>query len=164
MADCGLLVSKAPATYKEWLDCFEVLKKFRNIEKEQLERIMEGSFCSSPQMTAIFQKQLIETVNAMLDMRIKHFVRSVNECIEFNEFEFLDLCFVKLKKETAQVLRLAELRFLDSGFRESLSSSIREQLGSFTDKVLGHLGEEASEHGNTALEDALYLIKRIDLF
>ena len=153
---------KAPATYQEWLSCLEQMKG-RN-GREAFAAAAHGSFAGSELTLGALQKQIVETVNALLDQSVKRFLRRLNESIAFNELAQTELLFKRLRKSVHEILFFEELAFLPEAFRASLSEAVKTQMGAFWNKTVRFLEEQSLEFSNSQLEDALFLIRRIRLF
>ena len=115
-------------------------------------------------MQAALERQMVDTINAVLNKSVKRFMRNLNECITFNELAQIDVLFKRLKKDTNKTLFFLNLSFLSSEFKAELYASITVQMTDFWNDTVGFLRQQAMDHSNSDLEDALFLISRIRLF
>ena len=53
---------KAPTTYQEWLDCFEIMKHNPVSGNGVFEAVASGSFTGTEVTKGAMQKQIVETV------------------------------------------------------------------------------------------------------
>lgn len=155
---------KAPATYQEWLDCLAVLKGTNVHSSGVYEAMVTGSFAGTDVTKAALQRQIVDSINAMLDNSAKRFIRNMNDSITFNELSQIELLFNRLKKDVKVALFFETLDFLPKDFRNELSDSIRKQMSGFWKDTVNFLYEQSLEYSNSDLEDALFQIKRIKLF
>ena len=155
---------KAPATYQEWLDCFVVLKGTNVYSTGVYDALVAGSFTGTDVTKTALQRQIVDSINAMLDNSAKRFIRNMNDSITFNELSQIELLFNRLKKDVKVALFFESLEFLPTEFRNELSSSVRKQMSDFWNDTVHFLYEQSLEYSNSDLEDALFLIKRIKLF
>ena len=58
---------KAPATYQEWLDCLVVLKGTNVYSTGVYDALVAGSFTGTDVTKAALQRQIVDSINAMLD-------------------------------------------------------------------------------------------------
>jgi hypothetical protein len=158
------IASQAPTTYQEWLSCFDSMKNSMNPSDETFAAARKGNFTGSELTKSALQKQIVETVNAVLDRSIKRFVRHLNENIIFNDFLQTELLFKRLKKDINKVLFFEGLAFLPRSFRCELGESVKEQMSKFWNDTLSYLSEQSIELSHAELEDVLFLVKRINLF
>ena len=155
---------KAPTTYQEWLDCLVVLKGTNVYSTGVYDALVAGSFTGTDVTKAALQRQIVDSINAMLDNSAKRFIRNMNDSITFNELSQIELLFNRLKKDVKVALFFEPLEFLPTEFRNELSSSVRKQMSDFWNDTVHFLYEQSLEYSNSDLEDALFLIKRIKLF
>ncbi|MBQ4557107.1 MAG: hypothetical protein IJA60_05625 [Clostridia bacterium] len=155
---------KSPTTYQEWLDCFLMMKGNRTSRDKAFAAASTGTFCGSEATAVALQKQLVETVNAVLDRSAKRFIRDVNECISFNELLQINVLFRRFKNDVNNTLFFENLFFLPQNFRTELSESVKTQMTRFWNDTVGFLHDQSLEFLNSDLEDVLFLIKRIHLF
>ncbi len=155
---------KAPSAYQEWIDCLNLLKKRDVKSAEVYEALTAGSFAGTDTTLAALQRQILETVNASLDISAKRFIGKMNECIAFNELEQMDLLFHRLKRDIKVALFFEKLSFLPDTYRSELADSVKKQMADFWDRTVKFLYEQSVEFSNSDLEDALFLIKRIKIF
>ena len=92
-------IAEAPSTYQEWLDCFERMKEVPLSNNRDLEVLSLGTFAGTGTMQAAFERQMVDTVNVVLNKSTKRFMRDLNECIAFNELAQVDVLFKRLKKD-----------------------------------------------------------------
>ena len=133
-------------------------------DSEIFDIVGEGSFAGSDLTRNALQKQIVETVNAVLDRSVKRFIRNLNENIAFNEFLQTELLFKRLKKDVHRSLFFTRLSFLPKEFRAELETSVRDQMCRFWDDTIRFLYDQSLEFSNPELEDTLFLVKRIRLF
>lgn len=155
---------KAPTTYQDWLDCFETMKHNPVSGNGVFEAVAAGSFTGTGATNSAMQKQVVETVNAILDKSAKRFIKELNESISFNELSQVDVLFRRLKRDVENSLFFENLFFLPKTFRKELSESVKTQMQKFWDDTVRFLYEQSLEFSNSELEDVLFLIKRIHLF
>lgn len=155
---------KAPTTYQEWLDCFETMKHNPVSGSGVFDAVASGSFTGTEVTNGTMQKQVIETVNAILDKSAKRFIKELNESISFNDLSQIDVLFRHLKRDVEKSLFFENLFFLPKTFRVELSQSVKTQMQKFWDDTVRFLVDQSLEFSNSALEDALFLINRIHLF
>ena len=123
-----------------------------------------GSFAGTGTMQAALERQMVDTINAVLNKSTKRFIRDLNECIAFNELAQVDVLFKRLKKDIHKTTFFLELSFLSSDFKNELYQSITDQMTGFWDDTIRFLRQQAMDYSNSDLEDALFLIRRIRLF
>lgn len=155
---------KAPTTYQEWLDCFEIMKHNPVSGNGVFEAVASGSFTGTEVTKGAMQKQIVETVNAILDKSAKRFIKELNESISFNDLSQLDVLFRRLKRDIEKSLFFENLFFLPKTFRKELSESVKTQMQKFWDDTVKFLYDQSMEFSNSELEDVLFLINRIHLF
>ncbi len=155
---------KAPCTYQEWLDCFELMKDTRNDNSSAFEAAMQGSFTGSELTEIALQQQLVQTVNYLLDSSTKRFIKLLNQNIAFNDLSQTDLLFRRLKKDVNRVFFFENLSFFPEKLRQDLAEQITTQMTDFWDSTVSFLYKQSLEFSNSELEDVLFLIKRIHLF
>ena len=155
---------KAPITYQEWLDCFEAMKHSPVRDHAVFEAVAAGSFAGTEATNVAMQKQVVETVNAILDKSAKRFIKGLNESISFNDLSQIDILFRRLKHDVEKSLFFENLFFLSETFRMELSESVKTQMKKFWDDTVKFLYEQSMEFCNSELEDVLFLINRIHLF
>ena len=155
---------KVPSTYQDWLLCFDVMKNGSGADNDVFDAACMGSFVGSDLAKNALQKQIVETVNALLDKSVKRFIRNLNENIAFNELSQTELLFKRLKKDIAKSLFFTELTFLPKSFRNELEDSVKEQMSNFWKDTIQFLYDQSLEFSNSDLEDVLFLVKRIRLF
>ncbi len=155
---------KTPYTYQEWLDCFELMKSNSADSTGVFDAVVSGSFAGTETTKSALQKQIVETVNAILDKSAKRFIKELNESIAFNDLTQVDLLFRRLKKDVHKSLFFENLFFLPKKFREELSDSVKTQMKGFWGDTVKFLYEQSLEFSNSELEDVLFLINRIHLF
>lgn len=107
---------------------------------------------------------MVDTINAVLNRSEKRFLRELNECLSFHELERAEFLFKRLKKDVHQTLFFMQLSFLSDGFKEKLYSSVKTQLDCFWNDTIASLRKQAMDHPNSALEDTIFLVRRIRLF
>lgn len=154
----------APTTYQEWLECFELMKSGSIVGNEVFDAVRGGIFVGSDLTKDALQRQIVETVNALLDKSVKRFIRNLNDSIAFNELPDTVLLFKRLKKEVNISLFFTELSFLPEGFRHDLEKSVKDQMNGFWNDTVAFLQDQSLEFSNSDLEDILFLVKRIRLF
>lgn len=155
---------KAPCTYQDWLACFDRMKNASDADAEVFDAACMGVFTGSEQTKIALQRQLVETVNAFLEKRVKRFLRSLNENIAFNELPQTELLFKRLKRDVERSLFFTKLTFLPQSYRAELEASVKEQMSGFWDNTVSFLRKQSLEVCNAELEDVLFLVKRIRLF
>lgn len=154
----------APSTYQDWLDCFARMRELPLSGNGDFEVLALGSFSGTGAMQAALERQMVDTINAVLNKSVKRFVRNLNECIAFNELAQVDVLFKRLKKDVNKTLFFLNLSFLSGEFKDELYASITSQMTGFWDDTVGFLRQQAMDYSNSDLEDALFLIRRIRLF
>lgn len=154
----------APSTYQDWLDCFAQIKDGPLSGSEDVQALSLGSFAGTSAMRAALERQITDTVNAVLDRSVKHFARDLNECMLLGEFAQADGLFRRLKREVHRAAFFLELSFLPEAFRAELYRSMRRQITAYWDDTVRFLQDQAMERAESDLEDALFLIRRIQLF
>lgn len=156
---------KAPNTYQEWLHCFDVLKQNAVNVRDMLDAIALGHFTGTDQTCSALQKQVVETVNAILDKSAKRFVKELNDCIVFNDFTEIEIIFRRLKRDVnGKAMFFDKMLFLPRSFRDELGQSVKTQMQMFWDETVTFLQRQSLECSNSELDDAVYLLKRIHLF
>ena len=148
-------IAEAPSTYQEWLDCFERMKEVPLSNNRDLEVLS---------LLITFERQMVDTVNVVLNKSTKRFMRDLNECIAFNELAQVDVLFKRLKKDIHKATFFVNLSFLPNSFKTELYRSVTEQMTMFWDNMIAFLQQQANDFSNSDLEDALFLIRRIKLF
>lgn len=155
---------KAPATYREWLDCLDILKGTNVHSTGVYDALISGSFAGTEATKAALQKQIVDSVNILLDNSAKRFIRNMNDSIAFNELGQIELLFNRLKKDVKVSLFFESLDFLPKEYRKELSDSVRKQMLNLWNETASFLYGQSLEYSNSDLEDALFLIKRKKLF
>ncbi len=154
----------APSTYQDWLDCFARMRELPLSGDGDFAALALGSFSGSSAMQAALERQMVEAINVVLNKSVKRFVRDLNECIAFNDLAQVDTLFKRLKKNINKTLFFLNLSFLPGEFKDELYASITGQMTEFWNDTVGFLRQQALDHSNPDLEDALFLIRRIRLF
>lgn len=157
-------VAAAPSTYQDWLDCFERMKEVPLSSNGDFDILARGSFTGTGTMQVALERQMVDTINAVLNKSTKRFIRDLNECIAFNELAQVDLLFKRLKKDIHKTTFFLELSFLTNDFKCELYHSLTDQMIGFWDDTIRFLQQQARDYSNSDLEDALFLIRRIRLF
>lgn len=157
-------VTAAPSTYQDWLDCFARMRELPLSGNGDFEVLALGSFSGTGAMQAALERQMVYTINAVLNKSVKRFVRDLNECIAFNELAQVDVLFKRFKKDISKTMFFLNLSFLSGEFKDELYASITGQMTGFWDDTVGFLRQQAMDYSNSDLEDALFLIRRIRLF
>ncbi len=157
-------IADAPSTYQEWLDCFERMKEVPLSNNRDFEVLSLGTFAGARTMQAAFERQMVDTVNVVLNKSTKRFVRDLNDRIVFNELAQVDVLFKRLKKDIHKATFFVNLSFLSNSFKAELYRSVAEQMTAFWDNMIAFLQQQANDFPNSDLEDALFLIRRIKLF
>lgn len=155
---------KAPATYREWLDCLDILKGNNVHGTGVYDALVSGSFAGTEATKTALQKQIVDSVNILLDNSARRFIRNMNESISFNELGQIELLFNRLKKDVKVSLFFESLDFLPGEYRKELSDSVRKQMLDLWNETVSFLYGQSLEYSNSDLEDALFLIKRKKLF
>ena len=164
MIDLRERPAAAPSTYQDWLDCFARMRELPLSGNGDFEVLALGVFSGTSAMQAALERQMVDTINAVLNKSVKRFMRNLNECITFNELAQIDVLFKRLKKDINKTLFFLNLSFLSSEFKAELYASITVQMTDFWNDTVGFLRQQAMDHSNSDLEDALFLISRIRLF
>ncbi len=153
-----------PSTYGEWLNAFDYLKSKSSVDDKVIQRISKGSLRGNDKVHASFQVQLIETINKMIDLRVRKFRNDINRCIELNELSDIPALFLNLKNEIRKCFFFSQLDFVVEDIRNELQQSIEKQISVFWEETTKFLHEQAMEYSNSELEDALFHIGRMRLF
>jgi hypothetical protein len=153
-----------PATYEDWLNCFDLLKLSSSVDNSVAMTIANGSFINKGYIATQFHQKLAETINEMLNKRITRFLKELNMLISFNELSDIVPLFVKLRNEVNNCLFFSEFRFLDIKVKGELEQSVKIQMEQFWADTLSFLQKQTMDYSNIELEDSLLLIRRIDLF
>ena len=153
-----------PTTYEEWLCCFDLLKTGASADNGLVAAIGQGTLTTGGYIAAQFHQTLAETINVMLNNRIARFLKDLNMLISFNELLDIVPLFIRLRIEVRKCLFFTGLAFLDRDIKAELERSIREQMAGFWNDTVSFLGRQTIENNNSELEDALFLIHRIELF
>lgn len=153
-----------PATYEDWLNCFDLLRKNSFVDDEVAMTIAKGSFRNRGYIAAQFQQKLAETISEMLNNRITRFLKDLNMLISFNELSDIVPLFVKLRNEVNKCMFFTELSFLEPNIRYELEQSVKIQVENFWNDTIMFLQRQTMEFHNADLEDSLFLIRRINLF
>ncbi len=154
----------APTTYQEWLICLERMKRGTAADGEAFEEAKRGAFVGSELTKNALQRQMVETVNAVLNKSVKRFARGLNESIAFGELAGTSLLFKRLKADIHKSLFFTELTFLPEEFRGELERSVKEQMNGFWEETVAFLRNQRLDFSNEDLEDLLFAVKRIRLF
>lgn len=155
---------KVPSTYRDWLECFNQMQNGLMYDEVFYAAISKGSFVGNKLTKSAFQKQLVNTVNTILDKNVKRFSKDLNEIIIFNEFSELELLFRRFRKNIYKVLFFDNFIFLPKTFRDELKKSIMKQMSEFWEDTKKFLYLQTMEFSNSELDDAVFLINRIKLF
>lgn len=126
--------------------------------------IAQGSFISDGYIAVRFRQKLVETVNEMLNKRTARFLKDLNTLISFNEFADMAPLFVKLRNEVNKCLFFTEWGFLGEEMKGELARSVKGQMRKFWEDTVAFLQKQTVEFCNADLEDALFLIRRLELF
>ena len=153
-----------PSSYQEWLDCFARMKEAPLSAAQDFEAAASGTFNGSPAMLAALERQLIDTVNALLDRCTRRFIRHLNGCLADGAYEQLELFFRRLRSDVQRVLFFRSLTFLPEEFRCELYHGVQKQTCDFWQGTLRFLQAQTEEAPMPDLEDALFLIRRMKLF
>ena len=155
---------KSPTTYKEWLDCFEIMKHNPACGNGVFEAVTSGCFTGTEVTIGAMQNQIVETVNVILDKSTNQFIKELNESILFCDLSEVDILFRQLKRDIEKSLFFEKMFFLPNTFRNELSEIVKVQMQEFWDDTMDFLYKQSLEVSNSELEDMLFLIKRIHLF
>lgn len=160
----GLPPIKPPSTYQDWLIYFDIMKHGSGIDSDVYDALCMGSFVGSDLTRNALQKQIVETVNAVLDKGVKRFNRNFNENIAFNELSQTEVLFKRLKKDVLMSLFFTRLTFLPKDFRSELEDSVKVEMTRFWETTMKFLYDQSLEFSNPELENLLFLVKKIKLF
>ena len=72
-------IAEAPSTYQEWLDCFERMKEVPLSNNRDLEVLSLGTFAGTGTMQAAFERQMVDTVNVVLNKSTKRFKMCIRD-------------------------------------------------------------------------------------
>ncbi len=154
---------RAPTCYAEWLRWFEVLQT-RNISRDEL-RFLENGSCTDSDMTIeYFEEQLIKTENIMLKRYIKNFAKTLEMYFAYGEYDCLYEPFRLLARQFAGCLFFEHLSFMSPEFRRSLSDSVMANAKDHWKKAVKQIYMACIEGNGNILEDQLYMINKIRLF
>ena len=109
-----------PVTYQQWLDCFQLMREQPLSSVGIYEAAAAGSFTGTRAIQAALERQMVDTIHAVLNRSEKRFLRELNECLSFHELERAEFLFKRLKKDVHQTLFFMQLSFLSDGFKEKL--------------------------------------------
>lgn len=154
---------KIPDTYGDWLTCFESLKKGTRVEYEYFTHIHKGKVPSDLTLQKIFEQQLIDTINVMLNNRIKKFNKELNFLLSFNETLEVVRLFYRLNQSFSDCLFFHELTPLNTSFKVELHQSIETEVKRFWQFTLNQLHKESVQVGNHELEAIVFEVKKIKL-
>ena len=71
-------VAAAPSTYQDWLDCFERMKEVPLSGNGDFDVLALGSFAGTGAMQAALERQMVDTINAVLNKSTKRFIGYLN--------------------------------------------------------------------------------------
>ena len=156
-------IKAAPSNYEEWLECFEYLKS-GNTYPDTIRLIASGQCVSYSQIKGYFNKQLVSTINAMIQKYINVFKKELQMYVEFNEVFNIYIPFKKLANKFSVCLFFTELDFLDEDFITELENSVINDITDFWNSMLDSLHKQYMEQNNQSLEEEFFRIKRVKLF
>ncbi|MBQ7353411.1 MAG: hypothetical protein IJW54_05335 [Clostridia bacterium] len=157
-----IAVSK-PSSYSDWIRAFENIKSYP-LSQDSYYELELGRLDTYSSMSHPFNSMLTDTINVVLNRCIDSFSRELDMCLSFNEIDNIELVFSHLKTNVRRVFFFERLGFLPDSVKNELSEKIKEQMSAFWNTVVNHLTKEAMNNQIGALEDTLFLIKRIKLF
>ena len=67
----------APVTYQEWLDCLAILKGTSVYSSGIYEALIGGSFDGTDVTKTALQRQIVDSINALLDNSAKRFIKNM---------------------------------------------------------------------------------------
>ena len=155
-------ICDTPASYADWLRCFEILQN-RIPDEEELGLLQKGSCADFDSAGVFFQEQLVRTVNLMVNRYVAAFNRELEQCGVFNDYDNFAKPFAVLAKRLQGGLFFAELSFLPEDFRCELAASLARE-GERLWKTAVQAAYRQCCDGNPFLEDQLLLIRRIRPF
>jgi len=153
-----------PATYEQWLRCFDLLRLSTSVDSSVAMTIANGSLAGKGYIIEKFHQKLADTITEMLNKRFAWFVKDLNMLLNFNELLDIAPLFVKLRNQLEICLVLTRLSFLEADIQASLALSVRTQAQKFWGETVGFLQRQSVEVDSSDLNDSLFLIRRINLF
>jgi len=109
-----------PATYEDWLNCFDRLKMGSSVDSGTAMRIARGSFINRGYIAQQFQRELADAITEMLNNRTARFLKELNMLISLNELSDIVSLFIKLRNEVNRCLFFCDIQFLDKTVKAEL--------------------------------------------
>ena len=156
-------LTTAPERYADWLGVLETLRQ-RDLTEEECALLACGCCTDLESALPYLEQQLIETVNRMLKNCIRSFRRDAAEAEMYSDTDALLSAFRRFAQKLDRCAFFTELSFLPQGFRSELFDSLKTEAGKYWNCLTANLAREAVENNQPALEDLLYMIRRIRLF
>lgn len=156
-------LTAAPERYADWLRILETLQQ-RDLTEDERALLARGCCADLESALPYLEQQLIETVNRMLKNCIRSFRRDAAEAEMYSDMDAMLTAFRRFAKKLDRCAFFTELSFLPPGFRAELFDSLKTGAGKYWNGLTANLAREAVENNQPALEDLLYMIRRIRLF
>ena len=153
-----------PEIYDQWLKCFDELKASSSADSGLTDALRKGTFSGYPNLEAQFNRQLVDTINVMLDKRVKRFLRDLNMLLSSGELLDIVPLFIRLRNEIGKCLFFTGSGFIKKDVRRELEDSVKTQMIRFWDDTVSFLKKQTMEVSGPDLEDALFLISRLTVF
>ena len=121
------VIKQAPSNYLQWLESFELLKT-KLVSTEDIIMLRNGSCSDIGSSVDYFEKELIKTVNKMINICIKSFNREINMYLSFNENESYFEAYRRMARRLHNCLFFTELNFLSVQFRKEFEQSVNNEI------------------------------------
>ena len=156
-------ITAPPADYNGWVECLEALED--GIPDDNAEHMLSVGTC--PEYSGIkpyFHLRIENSVNAIINTCIKELRREVSRLTAEGDVRGLHIAFIRFSKRIRRCLFFNRIPFLDSGYKEELLIKTQDAVNAFWSDTLSSLQNDVRHSDSNALEEELYLIKRIRLF
>lgn len=155
-----LVIKQPPSNFLQWLECFEILGS-RSVSNEDIKILRNGSCSDIGSSIDYLEKELIKTVNKMMDLCIRDFNREINMYLSFDENESYFEAYRRLARRLDNCLFFTDLDFLGESFRKELEQSVNKEINKFWLISTKILHDQCIDHYDKNLEDQSYFIKRL---
>ena len=156
-------ISSAPTDYSSWMEYLDGFDK--GIPDENFERLLSNGACPEYGGVKIyFHNRLEKAVNSIIGFCINDLRRNILEYIEDNELSGIHIAFIRFSKRIKKCMFFEHIPFLDTDYKNELSTEIKKEVGLFWRNTLKSLNNDVKQSNNRVLEEELFLIGRIKLF
>ena len=152
-------VNYTPRNYSEWVECLCRLG-CENVTTEEINEIVAGEMPGFHNVSVRFCDRLTETVNQMLNMKIKQTTKQINRALGESDLSMLDTIISRNTFEMNKCFFFNELAFLPSEYCHILEREINKEIARYWKSIIRYFQAIEKESHREELLDTIHLIKR----